>query len=71
MSVVNDHHDYFQTVKEYNAAPGWQKDLLLRGTLLTKCSEAEPEAVRRRFRLFWQQQAAKRGLAAQELQTWA
>jgi hypothetical protein len=70
MSVVNSYTDYFATVKEYNAAPDWQKALLLRGTLLTKCHDAEPVTVRHRLRRFWEKEAIKRGVKREELQTW-
>lgn len=61
---------YFTLVKEFNTAPNWQKDLMLRGTLLTACTEIEPAAARSRLRRFWGDQAAKRGLNPTELQTW-
>lgn len=70
MPVVKSYMDYFTTIKEYRAAPGWQKDLLLRGTLLTKCNDAEPVTVRHRLRRFWEEEAVKRGLKREELQTW-
>ena len=70
MSVIDSHVDYFSTVKEYNTAPDWQKDLLLRGTLLTKCNSAEPVTTRHRLRRFWEKEAAKRGVKREELQTW-
>lgn len=70
MHVIDKYVDYFQTVTDYNKAPSWQKDLLLRGSLLTKCHEAEPVSIRHRLRQFWAKEAAKRGAKVQELQTW-
>ncbi|KQS84314.1 hypothetical protein ASG58_21325 [Rhizobium sp. Leaf383] len=70
MHVIKSHEQYFKTVSDYNRAPGWQKDMLLRGTLLSKCNEIEPVSVRHRLRRFWVQEAAKRDKTLQTLQTW-
>jgi hypothetical protein len=71
MSVINRTHEfYFKTIKTYNQAPAWQKDIMLRGSLLQLCNEAEPVSVRHRLRRFWIQQAAKQGPKVEELKNW-
>lgn len=70
MLVIKSYINYFQTVSEYNRAPPWQKNLLLRGTLLQKCNDAEPVNIRRRLRCFWAKEAAKQGLKIDQLKTW-
>lgn len=68
--VITTFQDYFTTIKTYNSAPDWQKDLLLRGTLLQQCNEIEPLSIRQRLRHFWTREAARRGLKIEELKTW-
>jgi len=68
--VITTLVDYFTTIKTFNRAPHWQKDMMLRGILLQKCNEAEPVSVRHRLRRFWTQQAAKQGPKVEELKTW-
>ena len=70
MHVIESHKAYFQTLIEYNKAPEWQKDMLLRGTLLSKCNDLEPVRIRHRLRRFWMSEAAKRGIKHQALRTW-
>ncbi len=68
--VITTFEDYFTTVRTYRQAPSWQKDMLLRGTLLQKCNEAEPLSVRQRLRRFWAIEAAKQGPKVEELKNW-
>lgn len=70
MPVIRSHEAYFRLVKGFHQAPAWQKELLMRGTLLTRCNDLEPASIRLRLRNFWTKQAALMGLDAKQLQTW-
>ncbi|MBC2806616.1 hypothetical protein ACCS91_33670 [Rhizobium ruizarguesonis] len=70
MPVVKSHEEYFNTVYQFNTAPEWQQELLLKGSLLKKCNEIEPVSVRLRLQRFWDTQAAKLGASVRELKSW-
>ena len=68
--VITTFESYFTIVQNYNLAQDWQKDMLLRGTLLQHCNDLEPLSIRQRLRRFWLIEAAKRDLKIEELKTW-
>jgi hypothetical protein len=70
MSVIKSHEEYFRIVRDFNLAPGWQKELLMKGSLLTKCNEMEPVSIRLKLRRFWDKQAATLGINVGELKSW-
>lgn len=70
MSVIKTLTNYFDIVQEFNSAPKYRKELLIRGELLSLCCTLEPVKVRLKLRKFWQEQAAKLGVDVQALKTW-
>jgi hypothetical protein len=71
MSVIRSHQTYFEIVKDFNQASSWQKSMLIRGTLLSQCTDIEPVSIRLKLQAFWQKQATLLGLDLKQLQTWS
>lgn len=70
MPVIKTYQHYFRVVHEFNSAPSYSKELLLRGPLLSECFTMTPPSARQRLRQFWDVNAAKYRVERRELKSW-
>jgi len=70
MPVIRSHQEYFTTIRDFNTAEPWQQEILIRGSLLSKCKSIEPASIRLRLRRFWDMQATRLGVSVGQLKTW-
>lgn len=70
MALVETARNYWTIVREYRFSPDWKKKLILRGDMAQACRVMEPELLRNRIRVFWDQQAALLQLDSEKWKSW-
>jgi hypothetical protein len=70
MTVVRTAERYFVIVHEFRRAVEWQQKLMIRGQMALACRDLEPESLRLRLRVFWDQEAARLGIDTAKWKSW-